>query len=45
MFDLSTRIMAFSFAEPNADMGDMNDIETEKYELIETFHRLMGVEK
>ena len=43
MFDLGVWLIAFSFAEANADMGDMNDISIEKDELIEQFNKVMGV--
>jgi len=45
MFDLGVWLIAFSFAEPNADMGDMNDISQEKEQLIEQFHKVMETQK
>ena len=44
-FDLGVWLIAFSFAEPNADMGDMNDISQEKEQLIEQFHKVMETQK
>jgi len=43
MFDLGVWIIAFSFAEANADMGDMNDISQEKEAIIEQFNKVMEV--
>jgi len=41
MFDLAVKIIAFSFAEPNADMGDIGDLAQEKEQLIEQFNKVM----
>jgi len=43
MFDLGVKVIAFSFAEANSDMDDLNDIYIEKDALIEEFKKVMVI--